>query len=294
MAKAVCALDAKSRWAVSGTPIQNRLSDFAALLQFVRAYPYDDPRCFDTDIANLWKTGEEAEAVRRLKRLSSCLLLRRPKDIIGLPARRDLVSPVDFTRDERTLYEKMRMQTVSRLDQALYGNPGSSKASSYMNVLQQIESLRLFCNLGLCYQARHAQHEKSSLEAPTPDWSITAQRAFHAQREMNPMVCHQCASALEISEILLDGDTSPQVAHFSSCMRFACADCTSKLNRHNRAFKCGHQPPCPTALVSLSGAALDDPPSLDGFDLDSAPDGLSSKVQALISELKTRPNDEKW
>ncbi|KAK8048196.1 hypothetical protein PG994_009926 [Apiospora phragmitis] len=90
MAKSVCILDAKARWAVTGTPIQNRLSDFAALLQFIRVYPYDDTRRFDVDIANLWKAGEETEAVDRLQRLSNYLLLRRPKYTIDLPARCDL------------------------------------------------------------------------------------------------------------------------------------------------------------------------------------------------------------
>lgn len=296
MAKAVCALEAQARWAVTGTPIQNRLSDFATLLQFIRVHPYDEPRHFDADIANLWKTGEEAEAVERLKRLSHHLLLRRPKDTIDLPARRDLLCPVDFTRDERAVYEKMRTQTITKLDEALYNQSGSYKAGSYMNVLQQIESLRLFCNLGIRFHTRHSQPETSSPIEITPDnWPVMAQKAFHARREVHTMVCLQCDSALEIVESLLDGgDTTPQMAHYSSCLRFACANCTSKLNRHNRPFQCGHQPSCPTALVSLSSSAMEDPSGLDGFDLDNASDGLSSKVQILISDMKSRPNDEKW
>lgn len=149
MAKAVCALDGRARWAVTGTPIQNRLSDFSALLQFIRAHPYDDPRHFDSDIANLWKYGEESQAVQRLKRLSHHLLLRRPNGTIDLPARRDLLCPVAFTRDEKTVYEKMRTQTLTVLGDALYSDSDSYKPRSHMNALQQIESLRLFCTLGL-------------------------------------------------------------------------------------------------------------------------------------------------
>ncbi|KAK7949550.1 SNF2 family N-terminal domain-containing protein [Apiospora saccharicola] len=281
MAKAVCALDAEARWAVTGTPIQNRLSDFAALLQFIRVHPYDDTRRFDIDIANLWKTGEETQAVERLKLLSQFLLLRRPKDTIDLPARHDLNCPVEFSRDERTVYEKMRMQTITKMDEALNDNSGSYKPGSYMNVLQQIEALRIFCNLGLQFQSRHAHHGTSSPMGETittDNWPLRAQKG--------------CDSALEIAETLLGEDT-PQMAHFASCLRFACANCTNKLNRHNRSFQCGHQPSCPSHLVSLSSAALDDAPSLGDISIDEASTGLSSKVQTLISDLKCRPGDEK-
>ncbi|KAF7522527.1 hypothetical protein G7054_g12116 [Neopestalotiopsis clavispora] len=264
----------------NGTPIQNRLSDFATLLQFIRAHPYDDPRYFETDVANLWKFGEETEAVKRLKQLSHHFVLRRPNNTIDLPARHDLLCPVDFTRDERTVYKKIRMQTLKTLGDALYGGSQSSKAGSHMNALQQIESLRLFCSLGLQFHSHRKQPAAKSRDIVPESWPETAQKAFHAQRAMYPMICLQCDTTFEIFESLTDGnDGLPPSVYFSSCLQFAC---------------CGHQPSCRTALVSLSNAALDDAPSLDDFSLDHTPDdGLSSKVLTLISHIKLRPDDEK-
>ncbi|EUC41694.1 hypothetical protein COCMIDRAFT_8621 [Bipolaris oryzae ATCC 44560] len=43
-AQAIAALRAKCRWAVSGTPVQNGLSDFLGLSKFLDFTPYDDPR----------------------------------------------------------------------------------------------------------------------------------------------------------------------------------------------------------------------------------------------------------
>ncbi|RSM00791.1 hypothetical protein CEP52_008933 [Fusarium oligoseptatum] len=65
MSQAVCALKSRSRWAVTGTPIQNRLGDLATLFKFIRAHPYTDQRRFDVDISRLWKAGEYEEAIKK-------------------------------------------------------------------------------------------------------------------------------------------------------------------------------------------------------------------------------------
>ncbi|XDG07064.1 hypothetical protein ABKA04_006679 [Annulohypoxylon sp. FPYF3050] len=118
MSHAVCALESDSRWAVTGTPIQNRLSDLAALLKFIRAHPYNDPKKFEVDISNLWKSGDYEEAVRRLKRLSAFLLLRRPKGTINLPPRQDLLLPIDFMDEERRVYDKEWLVESSTIRQS--------------------------------------------------------------------------------------------------------------------------------------------------------------------------------
>ncbi|KAF5536493.1 alpha-1,6-mannosyltransferase subunit [Fusarium napiforme] len=85
LSRAICSLGSVSRWAVTGTPIQNRLSDLTALFKFLRVHPYSEKRHFDADISSFWKSGNDEKAVQRLKRITSCLLLRRPKTVIQLP-----------------------------------------------------------------------------------------------------------------------------------------------------------------------------------------------------------------
>ncbi|RSL97570.1 hypothetical protein CDV31_012983 [Fusarium ambrosium] len=217
MSQAVCALESKSRWAVTGTPIQNRLGDLATLFKFIRAYPYTDRRCFDVDISRLWKSGEYDEAIKRLKRLSACMLLRRPKATINLPARQDLQCPVNFSTEERALYDNLRQKVIMSIDQALKKDLEHSRNGMYVNVLQQIESLRLVCNLGLHY---HMRHDKAPQTSPEEDsWASTAQGTFNVQREMEPPVCIQCYSTLEITETLLEDPSVPQQsAQFFSCL----------------------------------------------------------------------------
>ncbi|KAH7303098.1 SNF2 family N-terminal domain-containing protein [Stachybotrys elegans] len=182
IAGAVCSLDSVSRWAVTGTPIQNKLGDLAALLRFLKVYPYSEKRQFDTDISSLWKSGNIEKAVERLKRLSGCLLLRRPKGIIQLPPKQDLQYDVKFTETERQLYEDVRSQAIAHINEAIVQH-------------NKIEAMRMVCNLGLYYPYRHEiLTSRGQLEN---DWQTEAQRAFNLRREMGPIQCQTCCSSLD-------------------------------------------------------------------------------------------------
>ncbi|KAK4222317.1 hypothetical protein QBC38DRAFT_519432 [Podospora fimiseda] len=161
---------------VNRTPIQNRLGDLATLLKFLKVYPYSEKRAFETDIANLWKYGRDEEAVKRLKRLGGCLLLRRPKGILDLPPRHDLRNQIDLSLDERQLYEGIRSQALAKIDEALaQANPGT-KSHSFVNVLQRIEALRMVCNLGLHYHDRHEIDTTLHVSPTSENWETLAQR----------------------------------------------------------------------------------------------------------------------
>lgn len=288
--QAICALESKSRWAVTGTPIQNRLSDLTTLFKFIRAYPYTDTRCFDTDISLLWKSGNYQGAVKRLKRLSACLLLRRAEGTVSLPSRRDIQYPVDFSQEERALYNELRQQAVVSIDKAKKREFESSRAG---NVLEQIQSLRLVCSLGLHYHTRYDKVSQASQEVE--NWTSIAQGVFNTQREMGPLVCSQCSSKLEIPETLLEGSTvTQQSTQFFSCLTFVCAACTQSIVQTGLIVACGHDPHCPMALVSTNGSALES--ILDEMQpqVETASISLPSKVEALITDIKSLPPDQKW
>ncbi|KAI0470248.1 hypothetical protein F4859DRAFT_486125 [Xylaria cf. heliscus] len=286
MARAVCALSASSRWAVSGTPVQNRLADLASLLKFIQANPYSDIKQFETDISSLWKSGEDEEAIKRLKYLSACLILRRAKGTINLPPKSDLLCPVDFRPDEREMYENLKHQAIQGIDEAVSGQHGSSRPGVYANALQRIESLRLFSDLGLQYRARHESEGDHN-------WSRIAQQTFNSKRGIEPLFCSQCSLSLDFTESLLDeldsGNPDPQ---FSSCMKFICSDCTRKLKLDNRAVECGHKPACPVASVSTGSDVFEETPDTVSS-ATSLSSRLSSKVEALITDLKCLPKDTK-
>ena len=82
LSRAVFALKALRRWAVTGTPIQNRLTDLASLFIFLRVHPFDDLETFKNHVVKGWKSRSDPEAVAKLKLLISSITLRRSKQPI--------------------------------------------------------------------------------------------------------------------------------------------------------------------------------------------------------------------
>ncbi|KAE9982043.1 hypothetical protein EG327_005975 [Venturia inaequalis] len=278
MAKAVFSLNSVSRWAVTGTPLQNSLSDFSSLLQFIRAAPYSDGESFDADITRVWKSGNVEEATKRLKRLLCCVLLRRAKSTIKLPPRHDTVCPLDFSKEERFAYDEAKGEALKVVDEALMSGPSAPK--NYVNALQRINNLRTLCNMGT-----HRRRPISMLSSVSPlqDWSTVAQQASNVLAEFGDMVCHHCGIGIEASDssaVRVDPLHSP---FLSSCGRLTCWSCKKRLLKNGAdSVPCGHTPSCPAAPVASMGldTACDSPPYHD-----SAP--LPTKIAAVVSQLST-------
>ncbi|KAK6537153.1 alpha-1,6-mannosyltransferase [Orbilia ellipsospora] len=287
IAKAICDLSATSRWAVTGTPVQNRLGDLAALLKFLRAYPYCDIKHFEADITHLWKMGQVEEAISRLKRLCGCLLLRRSRETINLPRRSDVRCEVEFNAGERKLYDEIKDQAVLQIREAVIENANAPASRAFVNFIQKINSLRIICNMGLYYPTRH---DGQKIRAATL-WTELAQQAFDFQCEAGPITCHQCSSTLDISELLLSEPESQIQPQFSECLHFFCSECSQ------RPVTCGHQPPHPIAFVSTDRIIQEDtmiPISVHQVAPPKTPTlSLPPKVKALITQLTKHPSNTK-
>ncbi|KAF8538868.1 SNF2 family N-terminal domain-containing protein [Trichophaea hybrida] len=145
--QAACTLNSRYRWCLTGTPVQNRIDDFAALLRFLRVKPFDKPATFNSCIVNLLRRGD-LSGVRKLRLLVNAVSLRRTKGLltseIQLPLREDRVEQIDFTDEERQLYQLIRDQSDSMLN--AYEKEKSTKYCC--TVLQIILRLRQICNHG--------------------------------------------------------------------------------------------------------------------------------------------------
>ncbi|XP_078512730.1 transcription termination factor 2 [Lissotriton helveticus] len=119
---AVCKLRAGTRWAVTGTPIQNNLLDMYSLLKFLRCSPFDEFKLWKNQVDNGSKKGGE-----RLNILTKNLLLRRTKDqldstgkpLVLLPQRRCEVHRLKLSEDEQSVYNVLFARSRSTLQSYL-------------------------------------------------------------------------------------------------------------------------------------------------------------------------------
>ncbi|KAI8939996.1 hypothetical protein NX059_003719 [Plenodomus lindquistii] len=95
--KATCALNSQRRWAVTGTPVQNRLEDLAALFKFICLKPFDSNPGFNRFILNPFKNADP-EVVPKLQLLVSTVTIRQTKKIIkhAVPPKSDLIVQLLF------------------------------------------------------------------------------------------------------------------------------------------------------------------------------------------------------
>ncbi|KAL8726717.1 MAG: hypothetical protein Q9181_005944 [Wetmoreana brouardii] len=144
-ARSVCALQAERRWAVTGTPIQNRLTDLYSLFKFLQCSPFSDLKVFNRHVTQNWRAMSDPYSVAKLKNLVNCLSIRRPKDTIALRSRQDCKVEVELENDERQLYQSIQSSARRNLCNADDG----ADAGAFFNALKEVNQLRLICNHGL-------------------------------------------------------------------------------------------------------------------------------------------------
>ncbi|KAL1640461.1 hypothetical protein SLS58_006959 [Diplodia intermedia] len=143
---ATCALLAQRRWAVTGTPVQNRLDDLGALIKFLRIKPFDDKGGFAQYILTPFKNADP-EILPKLRILVDSITLRRLKDRIDLPPRYDQLVRLNFSSEERRLYDFFAKDTAARMASITAGRDKLAK-NQMGHILRAIGRLRMICAHG--------------------------------------------------------------------------------------------------------------------------------------------------
>ncbi|KAI9790308.1 MAG: hypothetical protein M1833_001967 [Piccolia ochrophora] len=140
---ACCALNAKFRWALSATPVQNRLEELYPYMKFLKLpYTSEGLRSFKLYYCN---RGSRDSNLRLLHLLSVFTMRRTNKDkilgrpILELPKSDSEVKPVEFSAEERVLYEAL--EDFFRREINKYYMDNTIK-KNYCNILVKLLRLR--------------------------------------------------------------------------------------------------------------------------------------------------------
>ncbi|TWU76513.1 hypothetical protein ED733_007553 [Metarhizium rileyi] len=207
--KAMCRLHAERRWAVTGTPVQNRLDDLAALLSFLRLHPFDDRSKFNRYIVEPFKACDP-EIVPKLRVLVDAVTLRRLKDKIDLPKREDLVIRLNFSPEERSIYDLFARNAQDRVKVLAGVNVGKALGgNTYIHILKAILRLRLLCAHG---KDLLNEEDLAALRGMSAEMAID----IDDDDEDGPALSHQ--KAHEMFSLMQDTNND------------ACIECSKKLN----------------------------------------------------------------
>ncbi|KAJ3479596.1 hypothetical protein NLG97_g8282 [Lecanicillium saksenae] len=235
--KAICRLQSERKWAVTGTPVQNRLDDLAALLAFLRLHPFHERSKFHRFIVEPFKVCDP-EIVPKLRILVDTITLRRLKDKIDLPPRQDLVVKLDFSSEERAVYDMFSRNAQDRVkvlagtrDRGLGGN-------TYIHILKAILRLRLLCAHGkdLLNEA-----DLAALAGMSAEMAITiddededgpalshqkAHEMFTLMQDTNNDACIECSKKIAANDDSMDNETQCDIlGYMTPCFHVVCRSC---------------------------------------------------------------------
>jgi SNF2 family DNA or RNA helicase len=143
-AKAVQALPAASRIALTGTPVENQLSDLWSLMEFANPGMLGSAKSFrETYAVPIERHGSE-EAAQQLRRVTQPFVLRRLKTdksiISDLPDKQEMKVWCNLTQEQASLYAATVTDMLSRIEDA------SDDITRRGLVLATMAKLKQVCN----------------------------------------------------------------------------------------------------------------------------------------------------
>ncbi|MFF4269456.1 SNF2-related protein [Streptomyces sp. NPDC001536] len=161
-AKALRTIPTPARVALTGTPVENNLSELWALLDWTTPGLLGPLKSFRARHARAVENGEDEEAVGRLARLVRPFLLRRKKSDPGivpeLPPKTETDHPVPLTREQASLYEAVVRESLLAIETA----EGIARRGL---VLKLLGALKQICDHPALYLKEEAKADRLAIRS---------------------------------------------------------------------------------------------------------------------------------
>lgn len=145
-AKAAFEIAAYRRWALTGTPIVNRLEDLYSLLKFLKVEPWSDFAFFKSFITAPF-ASQDPKAIELIQVIMASCLLRREKTmrdtdgkpIVTLPKKLVRIVKLEFSPEERQIYNAIFKKAKRKFDALSHKG---MLLKSYSNIFAMLLRLR--------------------------------------------------------------------------------------------------------------------------------------------------------
>lgn len=158
-ARCLCQLSAKHKLCLSGTPIENKLTELWSLFHFLMPDFLGSQRIFHQTYAREIESGsaEGRTLAGHLRKRISPFLLRRKKELVAteLPPKTEIIRPVELSQQQADYYEAVRAAMNQKVTHELE-NKGF--AASRIVVLDALLKLRQIC----CDPRLYLKHTETS------------------------------------------------------------------------------------------------------------------------------------
>jgi len=209
-AKAARSLGASHRFALTGTPVENRLAELWSILDFTNPGLLGPEDRFARDHARPIEQGSAPEA-ERLKKIVGPFILRRlksdPAIAPDLPAKDEMNIVCTLTREQATLYQ-------AAVDQAMAAIAAAQGMARRGLILALLTRLKQICNHPAQFlrEAGPLARRSGKLERLTEMLEETAAEGekaliFTQYREMGDRLCKHLEKALKTRLLYLHGQT---------------------------------------------------------------------------------------
>ncbi|MDR2704785.1 MAG: DEAD/DEAH box helicase, partial [Planctomycetaceae bacterium] len=142
-AKAASMLQTDFRIAMTGTPIENNLTELWSLFRFLNPGLLGTQKSFEDRFAVPIQRDHSSGARNTLRRLVHPFILRRTKSQVleELPARTEIVREIELSKEEMAFYEAARTKALQELQEIKNKNSGQGR----LQILAALTQLRQLC-----------------------------------------------------------------------------------------------------------------------------------------------------
>ncbi|ORY31199.1 hypothetical protein BCR33DRAFT_685256, partial [Rhizoclosmatium globosum] len=314
--KAACSLTGERRWALTGTPIQNKLDDLFSLIKFLRIQPFCNKSSWNSQISKPIKfsaTYDSNTGVKKLQTLMKSITLRRTKNqkvngkpILTLPERIDELITLDLAPSEQELYDKVRSKGRAFFHQL---KDSGNVMQHYVHLLEIILRMRQVCVHKSLF--RDWERELAALDEQMEGLKddvkppLTRQRALHLLgllRESGDDSCCSCGSVVDtfgaaaapMNDQKQDKDEGKSVC-VAKCGHLFCVGCMGTIKdviSGGGAARGESAPVCPMCNFEIGQGDIMEIKESDVLDDDILgdmslleADGQSTKIRALVNSL---------